>query len=83
MGSGTSFRPISVPSVCEGARLARLTEDKILKTKFQIFIPLIEFIIEYNLSFSSEGLGFQLLPLDQELVLEKNYNGFLKFETFN
>ena len=31
------------------------------------------------LVFRTQGSGFQLSPLDQELILEKNYHGFLKF----
>ena len=35
------------------------------------------------LVFQALGLGFRLSPLDQELDLEKNYHGLLKFEKFN
>ena len=51
---GTSFWPILVPSVCEGARLARLGEDQVFKSKIQILIPLIEFITAQKLSFISK-----------------------------
>jgi hypothetical protein len=35
------------------------------------------------LVFRALGLGFHLSPLEQELVLEKIYNGLLKFVNFN
>ena len=36
-----------------------------------------------NLSFWAHGSRFQLSPLDQEMILEKNYHGLLKFGNFN
>jgi hypothetical protein len=55
-----SFRPISAPSVCEGAKLTRLGEDQVFKTKIQILIPLIEFIAAQKLSFSSKLPQFSI-----------------------
>ena len=49
-----SFRPFSVSSVCEGVRLERLGKNKILKSKLQILLPLIEFISAHKMSFSSK-----------------------------
>jgi hypothetical protein len=49
-----SIRLISVPSVCEGASFERLGEDQVLKSKLQIFIPLIYFIAAQKLSFNSK-----------------------------
>ena len=58
VGSGMRFRPILVPSVCDGVRLTRVGEKKILKSKFQNLLPVIEFIATYQLSFSAKLTRF-------------------------
>ena len=49
-----TFPPISVSIVCEGVKLAKIGENQNFKSKFQILIPLIDFIAAQTLSFSSK-----------------------------
>ena len=49
-----SFRLISVPLVCEGVKLAGLGKNQIIKSKLQIFIPLIDFFTLQKMSLSSK-----------------------------
>ena len=70
MSFGMSFRPVLVSLVCEGARLARLGEDKIFKSKFQILIPLIDFIAVKKLSFSSKLPRFSKNSISRQVWLK-------------
>jgi hypothetical protein len=77
----TSFRPILVPSVCEGARVTRIGEDKILKSKLQILIPVIEFIAAQKVSFSSKLPRFSK-NFSFQANLDENSNSSV-FETIS
>ena len=59
--TGRIFQLISVLSVCEVDIFSRLWEYNVLKSKFQILIPLIDFITTKKLSFSSKLPRFAFL----------------------
>ena len=71
-----SFQSISILLVCEGVRLERVGEYKVLKSKLKIFIPLIEFIADQKMSFNSKLRRFSK-NFSFQANLDENSNSFV------
>ena len=63
-----------VSSICEGVKLLRLGEDKVLESIFQILITLINFISAQKLSFNSKLPWFSKKISFQANLAENSYS---------
>ena len=74
---GSTENQISVPSVCEGSRLAELGDGRGFKEKFQIFISLMEFIAYFFHCVRRKSPQFlQKLSFDKNLAEKPNSSVF-------